>query len=241
MKKLNNYKIAFLFSLVPCVVFLFVVTVVAISGYGYNMGRHAYGMVAVGNWLGNIGDYWFDFNIRHIIIFTCLIYQTTYILALRSLPYKENHQTGIGVKSNRKTGKAAKIFLWLSFVPYAFVILMSICSAIFGTREWAALFGEGRLIYGFEALQQDIFLLTAALTIVFPVIPICLVYQIVYLTVKIVKKRKTKASTESDDTEPIFDDSHENRETSVQNDFPIIKKVTLIVTFVAWGFFCMIL
>ncbi|MDE6519134.1 MAG: hypothetical protein K2K91_01555 [Ruminococcus sp.] len=78
--------------------------------------------------------------------------------------------------------KIPKIILILSFAPYVFVLLYGVCSAFFG---FGFIFVTS---YGFNAFTNGIIFMTLLLCY-YPVIPICLIYQLVYLAVFVMKKR----------------------------------------------------
>ncbi|MDE7363858.1 MAG: hypothetical protein K2N27_03065 [Ruminococcus sp.] len=86
--------------------------------------------------------------------------------------------------------KIPKIILILSFAPYVFCLLYGICSAIFG---FGFIFNTS---YGFDAFMISIVLM-GLLLCYYPVIPICLIYQLVYLAVFIMKKRNISLSKKS--------------------------------------------
>lgn len=80
--------------------------------------------------------------------------------------------------------KISKIILILSFAPYVFCLGYGIYSMFNG-------FGAGLLFsksYGFDAFMGSTILMTIFLCY-YPVIPICFIYQLVYLTVFIIKNR----------------------------------------------------
>ncbi|MDE5570385.1 MAG: hypothetical protein K2J47_06245 [Ruminococcus sp.] len=81
-----------------------------------------------------------------------------------------------------------KIILILSFAPYVFCLGYGIYSAIFG---FGFLFSTS---YGFDAFQSSIIIMTILLCC-YPVIPICLIYQLVYLSVFIMKKYSVPKKT----------------------------------------------
>ena len=74
-----------------------------------------------------------------------------------------------------------KIILMLSFAPYVFCLGYGIYSAIFG---FGFLFSTS---YGFDAFSDGIIIMTILLCC-YPIIPPCLIYQLVYLSVFIMKK-----------------------------------------------------
>ena len=77
--------------------------------------------------------------------------------------------------------KIFKIILILSFAPYAFCLLYGMYSAFNGFTFFFS------TSYGFEAFR-DSTLLTLLMLCYFPIIPPCLIYQLVYLSVFIMKK-----------------------------------------------------
>lgn len=81
-----------------------------------------------------------------------------------------------------------KIILILSFAPYVFCLLYGIYSAIFGLRF---LFSTS---YGFDAFMSSI-VLTGFFLCYYPVIPICLIYQLVYTAVSVMKKHNVPKET----------------------------------------------
>lgn len=80
--------------------------------------------------------------------------------------------------------KIPKIILILSFAPYVLCLCYGIYSMFNG-------FGLGLLFrktYGFGAFMGSTVLMAIYLCY-YPVIPICIIYQLVYLTVFIIKNR----------------------------------------------------
>lgn len=84
--------------------------------------------------------------------------------------------------------KIPKIILILSFLPYVFILLYGVYSAIFG---FGFLFSTS---YGFDALIDSIFIMTILLCC-YPVIPICIIYQLVYTAVSVMKKHNVPTET----------------------------------------------
>lgn len=81
-----------------------------------------------------------------------------------------------------------KIILILSFAPYVFCLGYGIYSAIFGLRF---LFSTS---YGFDAFMSSI-VLTVFFLCYYPVIPSCLIYQLVYLVVFIMNRHNVPKET----------------------------------------------
>lgn len=78
--------------------------------------------------------------------------------------------------------KIPKIILILSFAPYVFCLGYGIYSAFAGfTFFWST-------SYGFEAFTNSMVIM-AFLLCYYPIIPPCLIYQLVYLAMFIMKKR----------------------------------------------------
>lgn len=77
--------------------------------------------------------------------------------------------------------KIPKIILILSFAPYVFLLLCGIYSAFAG---FGFFFSTS---YGFQGFMDSIFLM-GFLLCWYPVLPSCLIYQLVYLFVFIMKK-----------------------------------------------------
>ncbi|MDE7363857.1 MAG: hypothetical protein K2N27_03060 [Ruminococcus sp.] len=78
--------------------------------------------------------------------------------------------------------KIPKIILILSFAPYVFVLLFSMYSAICGFTFFES------TSYGFEAFTDSIVVISYLLCC-YHIIPPCLIYQLVYLAVFVMKKR----------------------------------------------------
>lgn len=75
----------------------------------------------------------------------------------------------------------SKIILVLSFAPYVFTLLIGIYSMVDGFDFFFS------TSYGFEAFRDSTLLMMLMLCYI-PVIPPCLIYQLVYLSVFIMKK-----------------------------------------------------
>ena len=84
--------------------------------------------------------------------------------------------------------KVLKIIFWLSFAPYLFLIVYSIYHAIFGYDMYTLIFREYiRTIYGWEAFL-NVFVWNAFILCVYPVLPVCLLYQVIYFIVWLIKR-----------------------------------------------------
>jgi len=86
--------------------------------------------------------------------------------------------------------KIKKIILFITFLPYIYILLLSTYHAIFGYDVYTLILPTYvKTIYGIEAFKEVFILNLLGLTFI-PIIPICLIYQIVYLIIFIVKKYK---------------------------------------------------
>ena len=80
--------------------------------------------------------------------------------------------------------RIAKIALWISLLPYVILPLTGIWHAIFGFTFFAATYT------GWEGFTNSVFILGWACCVIYPVLPVCLLYQIVYAICFVVAKRK---------------------------------------------------
>lgn len=81
--------------------------------------------------------------------------------------------------------KILKFLFIISFLPYLFIIINGIFNALAGT---IFIFDK---IYGFDALLLTIIFTLYTLTLEFPLIPICLIFQICYILKAKVKRFKS--------------------------------------------------
>lgn len=78
-----------------------------------------------------------------------------------------------------------KIILWISLLPYVILFVMGIWHACFGFTFFSATYT------GWEGLVNSVFILGWACCVIYPVLPVCLIYQIVYtIYVFVMKSRK---------------------------------------------------
>lgn len=85
--------------------------------------------------------------------------------------------------------KALKTLLILSFAPYVFLLGCGIYSAFAG---FGFFFSTS---YGFDAFR-DCIVFMGFLLCWYPVIPICLIYQIIYLIICIVHSRRRSRTSQ---------------------------------------------
>ena len=78
-----------------------------------------------------------------------------------------------------------KIILIITSIPFITIFILGLWNAFFGFTFFLS------TSYGIEAFFDTCFIL-GWLLCVFPVLPVCLLYQIIYLIVFLVNKKKTK-------------------------------------------------
>lgn len=92
----------------------------------------------------------------------------------------ENNKSGN--KKNKAKKTISKILLLISLTPYIFLLGYGVYSMVFG-------FGFlGSYTYGLEAFADSIFIMGVILCI-YPVIPLCAIYQLIYFIVNLIKNK----------------------------------------------------
>jgi len=76
--------------------------------------------------------------------------------------------------------KKTKIMFICSFIPYLFVLLLALLCAIFGD----VFLGE-TVYYGFDGFELGLFKALIYYIIGFPILPICLIFQVGYIIIKL--------------------------------------------------------
>ena len=84
-------------------------------------------------------------------------------------------------------GKITKIIFILSFLPYIILILISLYYAIFGHNVYAFLGGYIRTDYGIKAFLDTLIWNVLRLCFI-PVLPAVVIYQMIFLIIKIKNK-----------------------------------------------------
>ncbi len=88
--------------------------------------------------------------------------------------------------------KMIRILFWLSFAPYVFLLCYSTYHAIFGYPVYSFIMHHYvETIYGWDAFLM-VFIWTGIALCFIPVLPICLLYQIIYLFIYIIKSVMSK-------------------------------------------------
>ncbi|MDF2513371.1 MAG: hypothetical protein K0S04_3237 [Herbinix sp.] len=87
--------------------------------------------------------------------------------------------------------KVFRIIFWLSFAPLLFLICYSAYHAIFGYDVYTLILPQYvKTIFGWDAFYR-VFVWTAIALTFIPILPICLLYQVIYGIVFLVKKIKS--------------------------------------------------
>ena len=87
--------------------------------------------------------------------------------------------------------KISKTFFILSFLPYIILVLISSYYAIFGNDIYAFMGGYIRTDYGMTAFLDTLTWNCLILTFI-PILPISLIYQIIYILIYIYKRISKK-------------------------------------------------
>lgn len=192
MKNKNIKNVLFYIALLPYVILLFMCIYYATIGYGYNLGNMAYGFVAVGQFLGdvyvNIINMFFN-PITLCIIILWIGYQIYYFISFKSDKKEKVVTKEINV-STSKTINLKKILFFVSILCWIIYFASGIFAFFFGSNTGGGLF-YSTMEYGIDALLHTLFWNLLAFSLI-PVLPISLLYIIIYL---IVKKREEKNSS----------------------------------------------
>lgn len=94
--------------------------------------------------------------------------------------------------------KIFRVIFKLSFIPYVILMLISIYYAIAGYDVYTWILPEYvRTIYGLEAFAESLLLNVLMLCFRFPILPVLIVYQLVYITVGVINRIKRKKAIDS--------------------------------------------
>jgi len=81
--------------------------------------------------------------------------------------------------------KSKRISFIISFIPYILLILTGMYYSIFG---YQGMFSN-TLYYGWSGFEMSVFWITLAFTLQIPILPLCIIWQIIYLIVRHKEKR----------------------------------------------------
>lgn len=189
MKKYKIKRILFYISLIPYAYTIIMSLYSAIFGFE---GFHStyYGLKGA---LEFLNDFYFNnivFSWKVWILILLICYQIYYLLTLRKGKKETVSREENANKEKRFSIK--KILFIISIMCWIIYFLSGIYAFFFGSNTGGGLFSH-TMEYGIDALVNTLFwnLLTFS---VIPVLPITLIYIIVFLIVKYKEKKKDKES-----------------------------------------------
>ena len=185
--KFNKKKVIFYVSLLPYVYLILKCIYHSIFGYEYEFyhGKIEYGIDGAMEALNN---FWFDnlfmFNYVTVIFIVCIIYQLWYFITRKSNKEVDNNNA-------KKKINLKKFFFILCILFWIIYLCYGIYSAIFG-YEYEFL-GNYHISYGIKGLLDSLFILGIYFCIV-PIIPISIIYIIIYTIVYYREKKRSKSN-----------------------------------------------
>lgn len=187
MKKNNIKKYLFYISLTPYLYVIIMSIFYAITGYGINLGNTAYGIDAMGNYLSDLFSDILLALFNPIIIIIAVLwisYQIYYFVSTG----KDNHQNNNENKNESpKCLDLKKIFFVISVLCWITYFLSGIWAFFFGSNTGGGLFNK-IMEYGMDAMLHTWFWNLLAFSLI-PVLPVSLIYIIIYLVVQHLKNR----------------------------------------------------
>lgn len=188
MKNKNIKDILFYITLVPYMVLVFMTIYYAISGYGYNLGNTAYGVLAVGNFLRDVFSNVIGLFLNPltlVIIILWISYQIYYFISYENNKKEINKYNKENNKKNAKNINLKKILFVISILCWIIYFASGIFAFFFGSNTGGGLFNS-TVEYGMDAFLNTLFWNLILFSII-PILPISLLYIIFYI---IIKKKK---------------------------------------------------
>lgn len=171
MKNKTIKDILFYIALIPYAVLVFLCIYYAIVGYGYKLGKTAYGFEAIGNFLPDVFSDILDKCLEPVPLCILVLwggYQLYYFISFKSakkVPMVQEENEKVSKKISLR-----KILFWISIA----------C--------WVAYFASG-FANGMDALA-DTLLWNLIVFSVIPILPITLLYIVIYVIVNLKEKKK---------------------------------------------------
>lgn len=195
MKNKNIKKALFYITLIPYIILLFMCVYCAIIGYGWDLGKKAYGVIAIGNFLSYVySDLILGALFSYPIITLCISilwigYQIYYFIS-----YKRNkNEKSVSFKEDDNYSKKSinfkKILFFICIICWIMYFAFGIFSFFFGVSAGGIFGTEMETIYGIEALKYTLFWTLIGFSLV-PVLPFSLIYIIIYVIVNFYSKKK---------------------------------------------------
>ncbi len=196
-KKVKN--ILFGIALLPYIIIIIKCVYYAITGYGYTLGNTAYGYVAIGKYLGDVFNDVIDLVIdfpKNLIAIPIIImwvgYQIYYFITFDRKKQKQKTGSQKEIETDNQTtstkSTAKRIIFYLCVACWCLYLASGIFAFFFGYDD--GIF-HSNMIYGIDALLSAYLWYGLAFSFI-PVLPISLLYIIIYI---IVNKRKKKKET----------------------------------------------
>ena len=176
--KLKKY--IFYISLLPYAYVIVGSLYYAVFGYTYtSIGESIYGIEAFLVYI--IHRFWFDnfimFNLIGLFCTCCIVYQIWYFLSSKS------RKTSLTSRLNIK-----KILFVISLISWIIYFLLGVYASFVGYKTG---FFNTTTVYGLEAFKNAMFWNLLMFTYI-PILPITLIYIIVYLSRQMIKRKANK-------------------------------------------------
>ena len=182
-------RILLCIAFIPYIILICACLYYAINGYGYydnNFRLPVYGLGAIENYLRNLLEGWSNLLVMFVvfpIIFLWIGYQIYHrVIKENKKELKDNN------KDTSKSIKFKKIIFYICIGCWCLYFASSIFVFFFGFNAYGTIARE-EFAYGTRGMLMALFLAGRALSII-PVLPISLLYIIIYVIVNRRKKKK---------------------------------------------------
>lgn len=194
MKNKSLKDIFFYLALIPYVLFVIMCIYYAIAGYDDFILGNVYGIAAVRVFILDIFGNVLIIFLRPIdfcLFFFWIGYQIYYFVTFNKCKKEENENyqqsDNVNLKSCNKKIGLKQILFYVSLVCWGLYFASGIYAFFFGSNAGGGLFSHYRE-YGIEAMVNTLYWTLIAFSVI-PILPISLIYIIIYL---VVKKRNEK-------------------------------------------------
>jgi len=185
MKNKGIKNAIFCIAMIPYAVLVIMCIYYAIAGYGYNLGKTAYGIVAIGNFLPDIFSDILDKCFEPFPLCTAVLwvgYQLYYLISFKS----DKKVDAVREKNGNASKKVSirKIIFWISVSCWG----VYFASGIVAFFDEVGFFGSS-IEDGMDALADTLLWNLFRFSII-PILPITLLYIIIYVVVKMIDEKK---------------------------------------------------
>lgn len=189
MKSKGIKNALFCIAMIPYAVLVIMCIYYAIVGYGYNLGKTAYGIVAIGNFLPDIFSDILDKCLEPLPLCAVVLwvgYQLYYLISFKS----DKKADAVREKNGNASKKVSirKIVFWISVSCWGVYFASGIVAFFAGAYTGGGLFSP-EMEYGMDALA-DMLLWNLFRFSIIPILPISLLYIIIYVVVKMIEEKK---------------------------------------------------